>query len=129
MAVRGIRGATTSTENTSEAIQAATKDLLIAILDQNPELSTVDIGSVIFTVSEDLTAEYPAHAARELGWNEVPLLCAREIPVTKSLTRCIRVLIHWNTDLVQSEIQHVYLGEASILRPDIRRDRSISVKK
>jgi chorismate mutase len=85
----------------------------------NPDLLPEDIASIIFTVTEDLSAAYPARAARQLGWTTVPLFCAREIPVPSSLQRCIRVLLHWNTDLPQAKIRHVYLGEAATLRPDI----------
>ncbi len=78
-----------------------------------------DLASALFTVTEDLSAAYPAAAARELGWTDVPLICAREIPVPGGLPRCIRVLLHWNTDLPQSAIRHVYLGAAAALRPDL----------
>ena len=119
MPVRGIRGATTATEDQSEAILTATRELLGAIQTANPALNPADLASAIFTVTEDLIAAYPAKAARQLGWTEVPLMCAREIPVPGSLPGCIRVLLHWNTDLPQSAIRHVYLGEAAKLRPDL----------
>jgi chorismate mutase len=119
MAVRGIRGAIAVQQNEAGAILDATRELLLAILEANPSLEPADIGSVFFTLTEDLTATYPAQAARDLGWQLVPLLCGREIPVPDGLPRCIRVLIHWNTPLHQNAIQHVYLGEAAILRPDV----------
>ncbi len=119
MPVRGIRGATVTIADQPEAILTATKELLEAILRANPSLQNADIASIFFTVSEDLASAYPAQAARELGWGEVPLLCAREIPVPDSLPKCIRVLLHWNTELPQHAIQHVYLGAASELRPDL----------
>ena len=119
MAVRGIRGATVAAENQVDAILSATQGLLDAILSSNPSLLPEDIASVLFTVTEDLTAAYPARAARQFGWSETPLMCAREIPVPGSLPRCIRILLHWNTDLPQSAIHHVYLGEAASLRPDL----------
>lgn len=119
MPVRGIRGAVAAAQNEPEAILAATRDLLLAILEANRDLRPADIGSAFFTLTEDLTAAYPALAARQLGWSQVPLLCSREIPVPDGLPRCIRVLIHWNTDLPQEAIQHVYLGEAACLRPDM----------
>lgn len=119
MPVRGIRGATAATEDQSEAILSATRELLGAIQTANPTLDPADLASAIFTVTEDLTAAYPAKAARKLGWTVVPLMCAREIMVPGSLPRCIRVLLHWNTDLPQSAIRHVYLGEAAKLRPDL----------
>lgn len=119
MAVRGIRGAISVAEDRSEAILSATGELLIAILHANPGLQSEDIASVLFTVTDDLCSTYPAPAARQLGWSQVPLICAREIPVPGGLPRCIRVLVHWNTDLPQSNIHHVYLGEATSLRPDL----------
>jgi chorismate mutase len=119
MAVRGIRGATTISSDSQEAVLDATTELLKAILDANPELEVKDVGSAIFTVTEDIQAAFPAQAARQLGWDEVPLLCTREIPVPGSLPHCIRVLIHWNTAKTQKEIQHVFLHEAQSLRPDL----------
>jgi len=120
MLVRGVRGATVVSHDQSQAILSATLELLQAIMTANPGMRIEDIGSAIFSVTEDLTSEYPARAARELGWTSVPLMCTREIAVPGSLKRCIRVLLHWNTDLPQSSIQHVYLGEAAILRPDLK---------
>jgi chorismate mutase len=119
MTVRGIRGATVASSDQPEAIQAATQELLAAILAVNPGLVAEDLASAIFTVTEDLYSAYPATAARGLGWYNVPLMCAREIPVPGSVSRCIRVLLHWNTDLPQTAIQHVYLHEAACLRPDL----------
>ena len=119
MAVRGIRGATVVEENSSEAILKSTRELLEAIMGANPSLDTDEISSVIFTVTEDLNAAYPAIAAREIGWDQVPLLCSREIAVPGGMPKCIRVLLHWNTDVLQSEVCHVYLGEAIRLRPDL----------
>lgn len=117
--MRGIRGATTVNADEKDEILAATRELLEAILASNSDLKAGDIVSVIFTVTEDLVSAFPAQAARDLGWNLVPMMCAREIPVPGSLSRAIRVLIHWNTDLAQSEIRHVYLREAVKLRPDL----------
>jgi chorismate mutase len=119
MPVRGIRGATVAAADQAEAILSATRELLEAIITHNPSLTPGDIASATFTVTDDLAAVYPAAAARQLGWNLTPLMCAREIPVPGSLPRCIRVLLHWNTDLPQSAIRHVYLGEAKQLRPDL----------
>ena len=118
MSTRGIRGAVNSEADTPEAILAATRELLQAILSANPGLETEDIGSVFFTVTDDLSAVHPALAARQLSWTDVPLMCAREIPVPGSLPRTIRVLLHWNTELPQEAIRHVYLGAAAALRPD-----------
>lgn len=124
MPVRGLRGATTVLENKSETILQATRELLQALLQANPGLQPDEIASAFFTVTEDLDATYPAQAARQMGWQLVPLLCAREIPVPGSLPRCIRVLIHWNTDLPATAIRHVYLREASRLRPDLSGESS-----
>lgn len=119
MAVRGIRGATTIKDDSREAVLAATAELLESILHANPGLEAKDIGSAIFTVTEDIRSAFPAPAARQLGWDQVPLMCMQEIPVPDSLPLCIRVLIHWNTVKTQKEIQHVYLHEAQSLRPDL----------
>jgi chorismate mutase len=119
MPVRGIRGATVAREDEPETILAATRDLLNGILKANPTLQQGDLASAIFTVTDDLRSVYPAQAARDLGWGLVPLLCTREIPVPGGLERCIRVLLHWNTDLPQAEVRHVYLGMAASLRPDL----------
>lgn len=121
MAIRGIRGATTCSEN-ADSMLAATKELILKLLSANPTLQSQDIASAIFTVTPDLQAVYPARAARDLGWTEVPLICALEINVPAALPHCIRVLIHWNTDLPQSAVHHVYLHEAVQLRPDLAHD-------
>ena len=117
MHCRGIRGATTVEENTAEAILAATRELLVCIVEANG-LEVEDVASAIFTATPDLTAAFPAQAAREMGWHNVALLDAQEIPVPGSLERCIRVLIHWNTEKSAAEIRHVYLRGARTLRPD-----------
>jgi chorismate mutase len=108
-----------ASEDRPDAIHQATRDLLQAILEANPALKLQDLASAFFTVTTDLLSAYPAQAARQMGWQLVPLMCATEIPVPNSLRRCIRVLIHWNTDLPQEEIHHVYLGEARRLRLDL----------
>lgn len=119
MNLRGIRGAITAPANTVEGILQATSELLLAMQEANPGLDSTEIASIYFTTTPDLTATYPAFAARQLGWSEVPLLGAQEISVPGSLPRCIRVLIHWNTNLPQNQIKHVYHGEAQVLRPDL----------
>ncbi|MCC7130633.1 MAG: chorismate mutase [Anaerolineae bacterium] len=119
MLVRGIRGATVAQADQPEAILEATRRLLEAILAANPQLRTDQIASALFTVTADLNAAYPAAAARQMGWSDVPLMCAREIDVPTGLPRCIRVLLHWNTDLEQTAVRHVYLEEAQRLRPDL----------
>lgn len=117
MYCRGIRGATTVEHNGREEILAATTELLQALVSSN-ELETDEIASAIFTVTGDLDAAFPAVAARNLGWAEVPLICAREIPVPGSLAKCIRVLLHVNTRRSAAEMQHVYLRRAASLRPE-----------
>ena len=116
-ACRGIRGATTALANTAEDILEATLELmhvLIALNDLRPE----DVASVIFTTTPDLNATFPAIAARELGWSEVPLLCSHEMDVPASLQKAVRVLIHVNTSKSAAEIRHVYLKDARQLRPE-----------
>lgn len=122
MAVRGIRGATTCEENAASVL-AATTELLLALLKANPSLRTEDIASALFTVTSDLQVIYPARAARQMGWSEVPLMCAREIDVPGGLPHCIRILLQWNTDLPQAAVKHVYLHQATQLRPDLTHEK------
>jgi chorismate mutase len=110
MFLRGIRGATTVESDQPFQIIASTKELLEAMVNSNPNLKTEDMASVFFTTTDDIQSVHPALAARQLGWVHVPMMCAREIPVPGSLPLCIRVLIHWNTDLDQRNIH---------LRPDL----------
>jgi chorismate mutase len=119
MTIRGIRGATTVAADEPDLILQATRELLEEILSENVGMQPDDIASAVFTVTGDLISTFPAQAAREMGWDLVPMLCACEIPVPGSLPRVIRVLVHWNTELPQSEIKHVYLREAVKLRPDL----------
>ena len=116
--VRGIRGAITVKENTTQEIFEATAELLRNIVEANG-IKTEDIASVFLTTTPDLNADFRATAAREMGWSLVPLLCAREIDVPGSMPRLIRVLMHVNTCKKQDEIKHLYLGEAAVLRPDL----------
>jgi chorismate mutase len=118
MAVRGIRGATTVEANTPGAIAEATRELLIALIERNA-IRREELASAWFTTTPDLTAEFPAYAARALGWVDVPLICAQEIPVPGALPRVVRVLLHYNTDLPQRAMHHVYLREAVALRRDL----------
>ena len=118
MALRGVRGATTVQGNNGQSILGATRALLEEMVSSN-NVQVEDIASVFFTATEDLDAEFPAKAARLLGWRHVPLLSAREIPVPGSLRHCVRVLLWWNTDRSQREVVHVYQGEARGLRPDL----------
>jgi len=119
MAVRGIRGATSVENDIPEEILAATRELLQELLQSNSIKDFDEIVSAIFTTSPDLTSTFPAEAARSIGMKQVPLLCASEIAVPSSLPRCIRVLLHINTDKKQADITHVYLREAKKLRPDM----------
>ena len=114
---RGIRGATTVEANTREAILEGTRELLLQIIEANG-LRMEDVGSAIFTTTPDLNAEFPALAARQLGWHDVALMCAHEMSVPGALGGCVRVLIHWNTPKLQHEIVHVYTKGAANLRPE-----------
>jgi chorismate mutase len=118
MLCRGVRGATTADANTRDEILAATRQLLALLIRLNG-IEPQDVASAVFSLTRDLDAEFPALAARQLGWLDVPLLCTYEVDVPGSLRRCVRVLIHWNTDKPQNEIRHVYVKEAERLRPDI----------
>jgi len=120
MIVRGIRGAITVDADEPEKILTATRELLESICRANDITDYDNICSAIFTTTADLTSTFPAEAARSLGMGLVPLLCAREIPVPGSMPRCIRILLHVNTEKPQEAIQHVYLGEAKKLRPDLK---------
>ena len=122
-ACRGIRGATTVTENTAEEILEATCDLLTALIRLN-EIEPEDVVSAIFTTTVDLTATFPALAARELGWTEVPLLCTHEMAVPGALGKVVRILLHVNTARRHGEIRHVYLKDARGLRPEWGLDES-----
>lgn len=121
MYCRGIRGATTVERNDKDEILAATKELLQLLIEKN-QLQPDDVASAIFTVTEDLDADFPALAARMLGWTEVALICTREIPVPGSLGKCIRILLHVNTERSAAEMQHVYIKGAVSLRPTFRID-------
>jgi len=118
MMLRGIRGATTVEEDTPEAILEATEELVREIVLENA-LIVEDVASALFTVTPDLRAEFPAAAARRMGWTMVPLLNFTEIGVPGRLERCIRVMVHVNTTRAQDEIVHVYLRKAVSLRPDL----------
>lgn len=116
MRCRGIRGATTVERDDAEVIYAATRELLRAMIDAN-SVQIEDIASAVFTASPDLRSAFPATAARQLaGWSDVPLLSATEIDVPGSKPKCIRILLHVNTEKSQAEICHCYLHEASDLR-------------
>ena len=114
---RGVRGATTVASDDREEILRATRELLALMIRENG-IEKEDVASAIFTTTTDIVGAFPATAARQLGWLDVPLICSHEIDVPGSLDKCIRVLVHWNTNKPQSGIQHVYLKEAQSLRPD-----------
>lgn len=116
--VRGIRGAINVAENNKAEILEATRELLVKITQEN-NVQKEDIVSVFFTLTPDLNAVFPAAAARELGWDEVPLLCASEVDVPGALSFCIRVMMHVNTTLHQSQVRNIYLREARNLRADL----------
>lgn len=119
-ACRGVRGATTVEADTKEEILAATRQLLALMIRLNG-IEPADVASAIFSTTVDLNAEFPALAARQLGWIDTALLCTHELSVPGSLGKCIRVLLHWNTDKRAADIQHVYIRGAVKLRPDLSR--------
>lgn len=114
---RGVRGATTVDSTDKESVLRATREMLALIIRING-IESEDVASVWFTTTTDITSVFPAMAARQLGWLDVPLMCSHEMTVEGALQKCVRVLLHWNTDNAQSEIQHIYLREARALRPD-----------
>ena len=118
MRLIALRGATSVTENDAAAILDATEELMHEILGRNT-LSTENLVSCIFTLTPDLDAEFPALAARKLGFQEVPLLCCREIPVPTAMPRVVRLMMHVETELTRPQVQHVYLRGAAALRLDI----------
>ena len=113
-----IRGATTVIRDEPELIREATRELLGKLVTAN-KLETDQIVSAIFTVTQDLRSEFPALAAREMGWHDVPLLCTVEIDVKGALQSCIRVLLHVSSALARSDVKHVYLRDAVVLRPSM----------
>ena len=117
-AVRALRGATTCAADTPEEIASRTVELLEEVFARN-EVDHDDLISIWFTATDDLVSAFPATGARAIGLGDVPLLCAREIPVIGSMARCIRVLIHLNTPRARDELHHVYLHEARSLRDDL----------
>ena len=117
MPCRGVRGATTAESNRPEDILKATRELLALMIRQN-DIQPEDVCSAVFSTTADLDTEFPALAARQLGWFDVALMCVRELAVPDSLPRCIRILLLWNTDKPPGEIVHVYVKDAAGLRPD-----------
>jgi chorismate mutase len=120
-AVRAVRGATTVPADDPAELRAATRELLETIAARNA-LAPRDVISAIFTVTDDLASENPARAARALGWTDVPLLCVREMTAADGPRRCVRVLLHVETDRPRDAIVHVYLNDARSLRPDLALD-------
>jgi chorismate mutase len=118
MLVRGVRGATTVEANSVEAILEATRELLAAMLKAN-ETDVEYIASAFFSTTVDLNAEFPAVAARDLGWTNVALMCGHEMNKPGGLPMCLRILLHVNTDKAARDIKHIYLRGARVLRPDI----------
>lgn len=118
MSVRGIRGAVNIASNTKEEILTKSRELLEAILTAN-KVKPQDIAAAIFTLSPDLNAEFPAYAARQLGWRDVPLMCARELDVPGAMEKVIRVLLLVNSKIPAARIKHQYLGDTPKLRPDL----------
>ena len=118
MKLRGIRGAITVELDSKERIIAATERLLRAMVEAN-RFEPEEIASALFTVTPDLHSEFPAAAARKMGWTYVPMLNFTEIGVESGLARCIRVMVHVHTEVAQRDIVHVYLEGAEVLRPDL----------
>lgn len=122
--IRGVRGAITVNQNNEAEIMAATERVVKQMILEN-EISPDDVASVFISVTEDLSAVFPAKAVRLIdGWNYVPVMCMQEIPVPNSLRKCIRVMMHVNTEKVQQEINHIYLEGAEVLRPDLSKHHS-----
>lgn len=117
MLCRGVRGAITVEVDDREIVLKATRELLALMIRVNG-IDSRNVASAIFTTTPDLVSAFPATAARQLGWLDVPLMCSHEIGVPGALPLCIRILIHWNTEKAQQDIQHVYLRDAKSLRPD-----------
>lgn len=122
MMMRGVRGAITVDEDSAEAIWQGARELLNALIEANG-IEEEHVASVIFTTTPDLTAAFPAKAARDMGWTQTALMGMQEMDVPHGLKLCIRVLIHWNTDKRQEELQHVFLRGAVALRPDLSTDQ------
>jgi chorismate mutase len=128
MLVRGIRGATTADANTREAILDATRELFAAVLEANA-IQHDHVASIIFTTTPDLNAEFPAVAAREAGYTDVALMCGHEMSVPGSLPRCVRILMHVNTELGLGDLKHIYLRGARALRPDLAQQSTVEASR
>ncbi len=115
---RGVRGATTVKNDTREEVLSATQELLEHLIEANG-IEPEDVASVYFTTTPDVVSEYPALAARKLGWVDSALICGHEMAVPHGLKKCVRILIHWNTSKSLKKIKHLYMRGAEVLRPDI----------
>ena len=124
MAVRAIRGATQLEEDVRDHMRERVAEMVTDVMEANG-LEVDDFISVIFTATSDLVSEYPAYAARRLGFGEIPLICARELEIDGSMPRCVRMMAHVETDLPRADITHVYLHGAAALRSDLTRVRSV----
>ncbi|HEX7715933.1 MAG TPA: chorismate mutase [Marmoricola sp.] len=124
MSVRAVRGATQLVSDTREEMLDRVAEMVTEVMTANG-LDVEDFISVIFTATSDLVAEFPAYAARQLGFGEVPLLCARELEIEGSMPRVVRMLAHVESDVPRAEITHVYLHGAASLRTDLTRVRSV----
>ncbi len=124
MAVRAIRGATQLEEDVRDHMLERVAEMVTDVMEANG-LEVDDFISVIFTATSDLVSEFPAYAARRLGFGEIPLICARELEIDGSMPRCVRMMAHVETDLPRSDITHVYLHGAAALRSDLTRVRSV----
>lgn len=124
MSVRAVRGATQLTSDTREEMLERVAEMVTEVMSAN-DLDVDDFISVIFTATSDLVAEFPAYAARRLGFGEIPLLCARELEIAGSMPRVVRMMAHVETDRARSELTHVYLHGAAALRSDLTKVRSL----
>jgi chorismate mutase len=124
MAVRAVRGATQLDEDTREHMLDRVAEMVLDVMSSN-DLEVDDFISVIFTATSDLVSEFPAYAARRLGFGEVPLICARELEIAGSMPRVVRMMAHVETDLTRSEVTHVYLHGAAHLRRDLTKTRDV----
>ncbi|MBT2656395.1 chorismate mutase [Bacillus sp. ISL-18] len=123
--IRGVRGATTVTANSEEAIITATEELFAKLIEVN-QIQPDSVASVLVSTTEDVNAAFPAKALRKFqGWTYVPVMCMREMPVPNSLKMCVRVMMHVNTSVPQEKVVHVYLNDAQVLRPDLNNSMTL----
>lgn len=124
MSVRAVRGATQLDEDVREHMLERVEEMVRDVMASNG-LEVDDFISIIFTATADLVSEFPAYAARQLGFSDVPLLCARELEIERSMPRVVRMMAHVETDLPRADLTHVYLHGAAALRRDLSRVRSV----